>query len=376
MPVSVRRWLPRVTILDRYILREFVVGALAVIVALLVIFTGSTFADVIDKVASGRMAAGVMFTVLGLHLVSTLQTTLPLGMFLGMLLALGRMYRDNEMPVLAASGFGPRGLLKPAAVLGIATMLLVAAVSLWLGPLAVRTSHREVAKANRSVIAIGLAPGEFASLAGGGVLLAGRVSRDGSHLGDVFAESEHTGKNGVVHIDVVTAQKGKLATAGRGDARFIALRNGHRYDIRLGRDDWRELRFQRSDVALTPPPPDDGDRPDNQRTTLSLLGDRDAAARAELQWRIALPLDALVLAMLALPLGRQRPRSSPAGRMLIGVLAYLIVMNLMVVTRMYIGGGRLAASFGMWWILLPVFAGAAWTFARQHAVHGVRAKRA
>ena len=366
--------MPRLSILDRYILREFLFGSLAAIVVLLVIFTGSTFADVANKVATGRLPGAVMFTVLGLNLVNTLQALLPMGMFLGMLLALGRMYRDSEMHVLSASGFGPQGLLKPSAIFGIGAGIVVALVALWLGPLAARASNAEVEQANRSVIAAGLEAGRFTSLAGrGGTLFANTVSPDGTRLGKLFFESERAGKDGVVDISVVTADHGDLFHEGQEDNRFIALHDGYRYDFHLGQDNWRLVQFQRNDIALSPPSDDSGQSdPESLRTTASLVGDRDLTARAELQWRIAIPFGPLVLAMLALPMARQAPRSSPVGRILIAVLACLIIMNLMTLARTFIASGKLAAPIGMWWVLVPVFAGAAWVFAKQYAVRKPR----
>ena len=360
--------MPRLSILDRHVLREFLWGSLAAVVVLLVLFTGSAFAEVLNKVATGRLPGSVMFTVLGLNLVSTLQALLPMSMFLGMLLALGRMYRDNEMHVLAASGFGPGGLLKPAAIFAIGTGVAVALVAWWLGPWAARASNAEIEQANRSVIAAGLEPGRFTSLAGrGGIVFANTISPDGTRLGKVFVASERVGKDDVPDISVITAARGNLFHEGSEDNRFIALHDGHRYDIRLGRDNWRLMDFQQNDIALSAPT-DQGDTedPEGLRGTLSLLGARSPAAKAELQWRIAMPFAALALAMLVLPLSKQAPRASAVGKVLIAVLAYLVVANLLLVGRWLIAGGKLPAALGMWWVLVPVFVLSAWAFARQY----------
>lgn len=361
--------MPRLSILDRYVLREFLTSTLAAVVVLLVIFTGTTFAAIANKVASGRLPGSVMFTVLGLNLVNTLQAMLPLAMFLGMLLALGRMYRDSEMHVLSASGFGPRGLLKPAAIFAIGASIVVALVALWLGPLAARSASTQIDTANRSVIAAGLEPGRFTSLPGrGGILFANKVSPDGTQLGTLFVESEHTGKHGVTTLSVITAKRGELFHEGTVDNRFVALHDGHRFDIRLGHDDWRLMQFERNDISLAAPSAaGDEDNSYSQRPTSTLLGDRDPGARAELQWRLAIPFGPLVLAMLALPLSRQGPRSSPVGRILIAVLAYLIIFDLMILARNFLTTGKLPMALGMWWVLVPVFIGAAWVFARQYA---------
>ncbi|MGH8215065.1 MAG: LPS export ABC transporter permease LptF [Rhodanobacteraceae bacterium] len=361
--------MPRFSILDRYLLREFLFGTLAAVVVLLVIFTGSTFADIVNKVATGQLPGAVMFTVLGLNLVNTLQALLPMAMFLGILVALGRMYRDSEMHVLSASGFGPKGLLKPAAVFAIGTAILVALVSLWLGPLAARASNAELTEANRSVIAAGLEAGQFTSLPGrGGILLANSVSPDGTKLGKLFVAREQTDKDGATSIRVITADHGDLYHEGQQDNRYVALHDGHQYDIRLGQDNWRLVKFRRNDIALSQPADDSGQADqESMRTTASLIGDEDPAARAELQWRIAIPFGLLMLGMLALPMARQAPRTSPVGRILIAVLAYLVIMNLMVLARSFIASGKVPALTGMWWILVPVFVGSAWAFARQYA---------
>ncbi|HET7611712.1 MAG TPA: LPS export ABC transporter permease LptF [Rhodanobacteraceae bacterium] len=361
--------MPRLSILDRYLLREFLLGTLAAVVVLLVIFTGSTFADIVNKVATGRLPGSVMFTVLGLNLVNTLQALLPMAMFLGILVALGRMYRDSEMHVLSASGFGPTGLLKPTAVFAIGTAILVALVSLWLGPLAARASNAEITQANRSVIAAGLEAGQFTSLPGsGGILFANSVSPDGTRLGKLFVAREQTGKDGATSIKVITADHGDLFHEGQQDNRYVALHDGHQYEIPLGRDNWRLMKFQSNEMALSQPADEsDQDDVESRRTTASLIGDDDPAARAELQWRIAIPFGLLMLGMLALPLARQAPRTSPVGRILIAVLAYLVIMNLMVLGRSFIASGALPALAGMWWLLVPVFAGSAFAFARQYA---------
>jgi lipopolysaccharide export system permease protein len=316
--------------------------------ALVAIFTGSPFADAVNKVATGQLPGSVMFTVLGLHLVSTLQALLPMSMFLGILLALGRMYRDSEMHVLSASGSGPRGLLKPAAILVLGVKVVVPLVVLWLGSLATRVSHDEVDKANRSVIAAGLEAGRFTSWSAGGILFANSISPAGTRLGKLFVESEQTGKDGITHISVVTATRGELFHEGQEDNRFVALHDGHRYDIRLGQDNWRPMHFQRNDIALSPPAKDNDDDPGNVRSTASLIGGTDPAARAEPQWRIAVAFAPLVLPMLALPQAPRDPRTSPVGRILIAVLAYLIIMNVVTLTRSFIASGNAVRRRPCW----------------------------
>ena len=64
--------------------------------------------------------AGMMLAQLGLQLIRYLPLVLPLGLMLGLLLAVGRLYRDAEMPVLTSIGIGPRRHAAPVADAGAA----------------------------------------------------------------------------------------------------------------------------------------------------------------------------------------------------------------------------------------------------------------
>src|SRR3546814_16729025 len=87
---------------------------------------------------------------------------------LGLLLAIGRLYRDSEMPVLTAIGVGPRRLLRPLMMLVLPVVAVIALCSLWLGPWARDYARGMVEAGNRSLLVAGLEPGRFIERPGGG----------------------------------------------------------------------------------------------------------------------------------------------------------------------------------------------------------------
>src|SRR3546814_7234304 len=93
------------------------------------------------------------------------------------MLAISRLYRDSEMAVLNAVGFGPRQLLRPVALIALPVVLIVGLCSLWAVPYAMRTSRAMVETANRSLLVAGLEPGRFVELPGkqGGLYVMGRA---------------------------------------------------------------------------------------------------------------------------------------------------------------------------------------------------------
>jgi len=64
-----------------------------------------------------------------------------------------------------------------------------------------------------------------------------------------------------------------------------------------------------------------------------LIADPSAAARGELLWRISLPLSAVVLGLLAIPLAFVNPRGGNSLNQLFALLIYLTYSNIVSVTQ-------------------------------------------
>ena len=355
------------TILDRYFLRELAQTVAATAVVLLVIVAGSAFAKVLQQVANGSFPASVMFQVLGLRTLDGLTNLLPLASFLGVLMGLGRMYRESEMHVLASSGMGARGLLRPVMILGAVLLVITVAVSVWLGPWAVRTSDAMVVAANRSVIAAGLDAGRFTELPGkGGIIFVDHLSRDGSKLGRTFVATQRSGNDGHQHLKVVSAKSGQLYQESNGANRFIALKDGWQYDIPLGAQNWRLMQYQRNDTALSNVEADDED-PVHSLSTWKLAQSNDPEARAELAWRLNAPPLTVVLLLLALPLSRQSPREPRYGRLLLALVGFYLYYLLLALGRAQIGKGHWHTEAPLWALHVVVLCLAGWLLRRQYS---------
>jgi lipopolysaccharide export system permease protein len=189
------------------------------------------------------------------------------------------------------------------------------------------------------------------------------MSADGTQFKRMFIESERPDDAaGKTRIDVITATHGYLYHDADGEGRYIALQDGFRVEGKLGEDDFRLMRFARNDIKL-PDSVNDDDEAARKRaapTTTLLGGGDDPLALSELHWRLAAPLSALVLGLLALPMSRTSPREPRYARMLLALLAWLVYYNGLLLGRAWIGQGKLAAGFGLWWVYLPALAVAAW----------------
>lgn len=356
--------------LDRYLSSEIARSVFAALVVLGMVSLGGVFADLLGEMASGKVPPPLLLSQLGLRLLRYLPLILPLALLLGYLLALGRLYRDSEMYVLASVGVGPRRLLRPVLQVAIPVLVVIAVCSIWLGPWADGVARGMVAEANKNLLVAGLEPGRFTPMSNGGVAYAGSMSADGKRLGRVFVYREKGER-----MDVATARGGVLY---RDDgARVLAMEDGFRVEGPSAGTglDYRLMRYARNEMQL--PAPDD-ERPADDpafKPTLQLLGDSSPAANAQLHWRIAPPLLALAFVLLAVPLSRSSPRQARYGSMLLAFLAYLVGVFLMMLGTQWLAEGKLPAAAGLWWLLLPMLGLGAWLYARDGSVARGRWRR-
>ncbi len=343
--------------LDRYLFREFAQSTFAVLVVLFIVLLGGAFADVLQDVARGRVPAAMLLAQLGLVFLRWLPLILPLGITLGVMLAMGRLYRDAEMPVLVSIGVGPRRLLRPLFMLAGPVVIAVGLCSLWLGPWAERMSQRMIEEASRNMLIAGMEPGRFTELpGGGGVIYIGALSSNGRQMQRVFVYRQKS-RQGAERFQVTTSQTGSLSLQNEHD-RYLRLEQGFEVEgpLRKGRD-FRLMRYVANEVLL----PEDTMKHRSATDaalwpTLRLLGDPQPAAVAQLHSRIAPPFLALALVLLAVPLSRSAPRQARYGSLVIGFLVYLFGVFMMMLGAQWLEEGKLPAAAGLWWLLLPLLA--------------------
>lgn len=358
-------------LIERYLLRQFALSVAAVTVVLLLVGLGGLLVDLMSEIARGKVPATLLLSQLGLRSVQVLPLLLPLALFVGLLMSVGRLYGDSEMAVLASVGLGPRQLWRPLLVVTLVVVAVVASASLWLAPGGARIARDMVETANRSFLVAGLEAGRFLELPGrGGILYVGELSTDGTRFGQMFVQSERDGR-----LDVITAQTGELFVEG-ATGRYLRLRDGFRVEGTPKAMDFRLMRFEENELRVPDREIEASADDLEARPTRTLLAQTDAAARAELNWRIATPLMALVLGFLALPLGRGEPRQARYGRILAALLIYLNAMMLLLLGKGWLATSAIPTWAGLWWLLVPLALLTIWLVRRDGSLRKPRAATA
>ena len=337
------------TILQRYIFREWFWTALAVSIVLVIVLVGAYLSDMLQDIAGGRIPAGLLGVQIVLHLPETMTNILPLSGFVAVMWGLGRLYRDQEMAVMRSSGFNWRNLLKPLLSLLVPLALALLLIGLKVAPSSSRLAEEKLEEAFRSAAVWGLQAGKFHVLKRGDLILyAEAIGEDGSTLKNIFIKQRHNGRE-----QVWVAQNGRYwMDADTGD-RYLVLEDGKVTDVAPGKLDVRVLSFARNDLRL--PEPEFRKRKGSQINSVAsseLLEKGNTESMAELQWRLSPAITVVVLGLLAIPLAHSEPREGRGVRVMLGILVYILYGNLLYLCRTWVTEGVLPAWIGMWWVHL------------------------
>lgn len=333
-------------ILDRYIFREIAVTWLGVTMILLMILLTNQFARVLGDVAKGKLPKDAAFDVIGLSAAQYLTLLVPIGLFLAVMLALGRLYRDSEMPAIMACRIGPSGIYRPLTFLLVPLALGVAWLSLEGAPRALEKIERISAEARREADLGSIEPGRFTVFGPDAAVVYGEsISEDGA-MHNVFIE-RRVDENSV---EVVVARRGEQVASDDPDTRMLVLHEGRRYEGVPGTSEFRVVEFVEHGIPYRLPSLTADDLRPRAMRFADLLRSSELEHIAERQWRFSIPIATVLLALLAVPLARSRPREGRYGRIAIGLLVFIIYFNLMSAAKAWTEEGTIDPQFGIWWV--------------------------
>jgi len=366
-----------VPVLDRYLIKElvspfFLGGAL---------FTFFLVLDRIYHLTDLVITKGVPFylviQLLVFMLPSFLAFTLPMAFLVAVLLAGGRLAGDLEITAFKAAGVGLLRLFRPILAAGVVIMLFTAALTLVVNPLASEEFQRQLFRIFQARAISGLQERVFNGTFGDVIVYVEDVSASQVALRGLLVSDERDPKIS----RIITAREGRLLSDEANRRLTLRLINGavNEADIvpaappaapggdpappggAAGPRRYRYTNFSIYDMSLSvdaslraaarlEKPEKDMSLPALRARIAEMQADATNRApfEVELQKRFALPVAALVFALVAFPLA---VRSHRGGRSvaLIGSLVILVSYYLVLTT---LEGAalrlRLSAATAMW----------------------------
>lgn len=326
---------------------------ITIVFVLLFMTLGIGLSKFIGDAAAGEVPVNTVLSLAGLSVVENLEIVLPISVLLAVLLVMGRLCRDNELAAMLSGGVGLLTLYRPFLAVAACVAILGGLMTLVFSPLAAQ-QMKVLSSASAASAVQSLTPGRFASFDDGRVAFYAESRDDEGRLHNVFVRVERDNKDGTRSETVVTAHQARQQGDPQTREVTLLLDDGWRYEGWPGNPDYRMIKFARHGVQLRPPQAAASSDVDTQ-STAALMASADPEAVAAWQTRVSVPLSIMILALLALPIGRVPPRSGRYGRVIAGILFYVIYVNLVHLSEKAIEGGSLAPVIGEWWVHLVVF---------------------
>lgn len=332
-------------IVQRYIFREVLQAWVAVTLVLLIILLSNQLASVLSRAASGGFSGNVVFVLLWLTSLQQLVVLIPIGLFLAIMLSLGRLYHESELTAMQACGLGNSALLKPVLLLAVIATGAVSWLAFQVVPQSAQRALDIRSQAIRDARFARLPANKFVSFNGASriVFYAEDVDPNGE-LKNVYAERAIGQK-----LEIWTAKRAVQRGIGEQQQTFV-LYDGQRYEGIPGSAEFRIIQFAEGGIPVSLPDVETAAGKREMLSTSQLLNSTDLRDRAELHQRLSTPVMVLVLAVLAVPLARLRPRQGRYARVGIFILLYLFYSGLVVIAGDAMSRGKTPAWLGMWWV--------------------------
>ena len=322
--------------------RELAGTCIAALVVLLAIIFTTQMIRILGRAARGEVAAEAVFAYLGFGVLDHLPILLSLALFIAVLMVLSRAYRESEMVIWFTAGVGLTGFIRPVLTFAAPVLVLITVLSLLLLPWAAeRKAHYRKLLEQRSETSM-IAPGVFSeSRRSDRVFFVESLGGVGTEVRNVFVQSS-TGDR----MEVIFALHGYQEATPEGH-RYLVLLQGRRYEGPGGAADFNTLEFGKYAVRIAQPSADVTE-PEVQALSMRELASRGRPYHwSEVFRRCAIPLGAVILALLAIPLSFVNPRAGRSANMGLAVLVYMASNNLAGIGQAWVAQGKLSFAGAM-----------------------------
>ena len=312
--------------------------------------------------AKGIIPNDAIDTILVFNLLKHLPLLLSLTIFLTVLITLTRWFKDSEMVIWFSSGLGLSRLIKPIIIFSLPIIILITALSFYISPWAVHKAEEfKKGLKSRDELAT-ITPGVFKeSQSANRIFYVEGFSGLGNIVKNIFVQSVQNGK-----VGIVIANEGVREENKRGED-YIIMKEGRRYEGRSNSQEFSTTYFKEYGILIEKEVPKiiSVGEVYEAKSTLELLASDSSRYKAELYWRLSLPISALILVFLAIPLSVINPRSGRSVNIILALLLFVIYNNLLGVSHSIVSIGNTKILYGLWPVHLSFGSIAIYLFYRR-----------
>jgi lipopolysaccharide export system permease protein len=328
-----------------YLTKEVFSGFLGVLTILLFIFLSGRFVKHLASAASGQFPADIIFSIMLYRLPAFLEILLPLSLFLGLMLAFGRLYVESEMIVLQACGVSKRRLLFLCMGVCLPLMIIFAAITLYLTPLGLYKYQKLWEKPENTMSFSTLVSGSFKTFSGKMTLYAGEINSNKSKITDVFTIMNAQNSES---LDIVKAESAHLKYNKQG-GQYLELKDGFRISGGDNGLNYRISQFQTLGKLVEEEQHISKEVTQiDALTTRQLLEENSVEAKAKLQWRFGLPFMIPVIAIIGLAFSETNHRRGRYIKLIPGIILYFVYFGCITFTYNQMEADNYPSILGLW----------------------------
>jgi lipopolysaccharide export system permease protein len=335
-------------IIDRYIMREIIKPTVAVCAILVFIFGCYMATRFLVDALSGQLPGTTVLILILLRIAIALEVLLPTTLYLCVVVALGRLYKDSEMIALFSCGVSLGRVLRPVLYTAVVVAVIVASLSLFIRPWAYKQYYRVKAHAEANFDLTRMNDGTFYETEQGArVIYAEEVDHQQDEAGRVFIRTERDDT-----LQVISARQANQSMDQASGKQILVFTDGYLYEFSRTGTEGRVIQFEQSAMPLEPKEDIRQKYRVKAASTGTLARSDDSKDMAEFQWRLSTPLATILLALIGVPLSRSSPRHGKYAKITTAVVIFAVYYNLSALTKKWVERGILDTLPGIWWIQL------------------------
>lgn len=365
-------------IIARYLSTKILFSTLAVAVVLTMVVMSSRLARYISAAAEGTLAVSLVLPVVFFRMPQLLELILPVSLLLGIMLSVGELYETNEMTAISTSGVSHGRVMLIGLGASVFVALVVALFSFYISPKGNDFVANLVSAQGLKSELNNLAPDTFYDLKNqGGTFYAGSVDNERTGMEDVFvfrstpllsedlvsgtAQPDQTEDQDQDRQTIIYSSRGYQEYREDGGFYFV-LEDGVQFEGSPGQKNYVVTEFERYSQRIDVPEDMKNSVVKSEYESMSLsqlIGLDGDEPRAELHWRLSLPISVIVLAAIGLPLSRSNPRQGRYYLLLPALVLFLVYMVMLNAGKEAIASGEGSPFMQIWLVHICLFAIAA-----------------
>lgn len=337
--------------LERYIIAEVRRPVTMMVGFLTFIFASYSAERYLTEAANGTLALGVVFDIVFYKVLIALEMLLPVALYASVAIALGRLYNDSEITAILASGASPLRLYRAVAIIAVPLALAVAVLSFYGRPWAYAQTY-QLEQQSRSDLDVSHLQAQRFNLNddNGRMILARHIDPTTNQLEDALIYDPAEGKSRVFRAEAA------IISNPDPTAPTVTLQRGTGYTLEQHGNKDTELDYKQLLLHLKPMEQTQEARRKSSPSKV-LAASALAQDKAELQWRESRGLNAILMALLAVPLSRTAPRKGRFSTLLPIALLFTVIFYGGNLCRTLVANTALPLAPGLWLVPLLMLLG-------------------